>query len=1034
VVVAILDDGLDFNHPDLAANAFVNTGEIANNGIDDDNNGYIDDRRGWDFATGLPGDNDPSVDAPDDAHGIAVTGIIAARGNNNVGVAGVAYNTRWFTARIFEGPVSTDDLTIAAAINYASGRPGPTGVGWAGAAITNNSWGGGSPNAAMTDALAWGATNGRGGRGVLHVFSAGNAGRGAPAYPASLAATLPNVICVGASDDRDRRSTYSNHGAGLDLLAPSNGGTYSIVTTDRIGADGYDPGEYAGIDRSNTGFGGTSAAAPLTAGVAALVLAQAPTLTAPELRQLLRATTDRVGGDAFAYDQTYPATSGTPATLGADFFHGFGRINAFKALRGTSAPRVGVYLRGTTIARNGAVAANLFNGAVAANLFNGETNEVAFHVRNESAHTLEFSAPSVTGTFLSLVDASPVSLAPGQIHVLRLRATPTVRGSGSATINFATNAPGAATYPFTLNWTVVQGAVRGRIIEDADANLLGTADEPGLPGRLVFMDANNNNTRDPGPIRASADVPKDIPSGDEFGTFLETEIFDSGLVENPVVRLSVTHPRISEVELILHAPDGTTVQLVKLRGGFGANMTNTELSDLATTPISEGRAPFTGAFRPESPLSVLVGKPRAGKWRLQALDEYSNPVNDGSVTAWSLELGGGEPFALSGPDGGFRIPTVPVGNYRLRVQPTAGWQTTLPTAPAYLQSNIPNLDTSLQNRDFLQRRNGRVQGRVFDDLNTSATYDANEPGLPGLAVFADLNDDGQPGDISLGRIDATAGLPLTIPDQTIRTANLQITSDAQLTRIKVVLADLRHTLTNHFIITLIHPDGTRVRLVEDLYIEGFDITDLILDDAAEQPLAALPEESIVATGTYRPTSPLAPLLGKSVRGTWKLEVEDFFPNFSGSLHAWALQLEGREPRADTDAVGRYTLDALTVASTRLRVALPEGRTLISPAVAFHAVTLDPGQLGPVLDFAVGPAAVVPADFGIRTIRFETDRVVLEVIGVPLRAHRVQRREDLVAGDWVEAGTVTPGAEGVFIWQDPLPLPAIGRQFYRVVSP
>ncbi len=138
MVVAILDDGLDFNHPDLAANAFVNTGEIANNGIDDDNNGYIDDRRGWDFATGLPGDNDPSVDAPDDAHGIAVTGIIAARGNNNVGVAGVAYNTRWFTARIFEGPVSTDDLTIAAAINYASGRPGPTGGGGAGAAIPHN--------------------------------------------------------------------------------------------------------------------------------------------------------------------------------------------------------------------------------------------------------------------------------------------------------------------------------------------------------------------------------------------------------------------------------------------------------------------------------------------------------------------------------------------------------------------------------------------------------------------------------------------------------------------------------------------------------------------------------------------------------------------------------------------------------------------------------------------------------------------------------------------------------------------------------
>jgi hypothetical protein len=123
VVVAVLDDGPELSHPDLAPNLFENPGEIPGNGIDDDNNGFIDDVRGWDF-TSLPGDNDAGHSQNADEHGTSVAGVIAARGNNGIGVAGAAYNVRWFSSRVFNGSTAASDAGFAAAVNYASGRPG----------------------------------------------------------------------------------------------------------------------------------------------------------------------------------------------------------------------------------------------------------------------------------------------------------------------------------------------------------------------------------------------------------------------------------------------------------------------------------------------------------------------------------------------------------------------------------------------------------------------------------------------------------------------------------------------------------------------------------------------------------------------------------------------------------------------------------------------------------------------------------------------------------------------------------------------
>jgi hypothetical protein len=160
VVISIVDDGPEFTHPDLAANVFVNVGETPGNGVDDDQNGWIDDVNGWDFTTN---DNNPGPSVSGDRHGTATAGIAAAVGENGLGVASIAYKSKFLPARIFTGGSATTSANIASALYYSAGRTA-NGLGtWNSADIVSNSWGGGSSSSAINGALAWSQTNGRGG-------------------------------------------------------------------------------------------------------------------------------------------------------------------------------------------------------------------------------------------------------------------------------------------------------------------------------------------------------------------------------------------------------------------------------------------------------------------------------------------------------------------------------------------------------------------------------------------------------------------------------------------------------------------------------------------------------------------------------------------------------------------------------------------------------------------------------------------------------------------------------------------------------
>ncbi len=183
VAVAVVDTGVDLSHPDLTQNLWTNPGEIPGNGIDDDADGYVDDVHGADV---LNGDGDPR---DDNGHGTHIAGIVAARGDNGIGVAGVARRARIMAVKVLDSHAAGDMSTVARGVGYAVAH---------GARIVNVSLSGAIPGpdivAALDEARA---------AGVVVVAAAGNAGADidvTPAYPAAL--TAPNLVSVTASDRR----------------------------------------------------------------------------------------------------------------------------------------------------------------------------------------------------------------------------------------------------------------------------------------------------------------------------------------------------------------------------------------------------------------------------------------------------------------------------------------------------------------------------------------------------------------------------------------------------------------------------------------------------------------------------------------------------------------------------------------------------------------------------------------------------------------------------------------------------------------
>jgi subtilisin family serine protease len=252
IVVAVIDTGIDYNHPDLAANMWRNPGETAGNGIDDDGNGYIDDLHGINARTGVANPGNPM---DDHYHGTHVAGTIGAVGNNGVGVVGVNQRVKMMALKFLSATGSGSLSDAIRAIDYATMMRNDYGVN---VRLSNNSWGGGGYSAALENAIKR-AKN----AGIIFVAAAGNSSADTDSeanYPSGY--DLDNVVSVAALDSSQNLATFSNYGATtVDIAAPGVD-IRSTMPTSQYGK-----------------LSGTSMATPHVAGALALLLGREPGLS-----------------------------------------------------------------------------------------------------------------------------------------------------------------------------------------------------------------------------------------------------------------------------------------------------------------------------------------------------------------------------------------------------------------------------------------------------------------------------------------------------------------------------------------------------------------------------------------------------------------------------------------------------------------------------------------------------------------------------------------------------------------------------------
>lgn len=271
VIVAIIDMGFDITHSDLQNNIWKNPGEIPENGIDDDQNGYIDDIIGWDFVNQSEGyddgnsdfqneDNDPTM--AQSSHGNEVFGVLGATTNNSIGIAGVTGRCKMMLIRAgylnTEGKAVLSGASISKGIIYATDN---------GAHVINISSGSNKYSNSYHDVLKYAIDH-----GVVIVCSAGNEGSNSPVYPAAY--NLDGLISVGATTDEDQPARFSNWGDWVDVSAPGQH-IVSTMNNDRYGQ-----------------IHGTSFSAPIVAGIAALLVSHYPDWTPAQIHAQIMATVD----------------------------------------------------------------------------------------------------------------------------------------------------------------------------------------------------------------------------------------------------------------------------------------------------------------------------------------------------------------------------------------------------------------------------------------------------------------------------------------------------------------------------------------------------------------------------------------------------------------------------------------------------------------------------------------------------------------------------------------------------------------------
>ncbi|MGY8770866.1 MAG: S8 family serine peptidase, partial [Pirellulales bacterium] len=615
-VVAVIDTGIDYTHPDLISSIWVNPGEIAGNGIDDDENGFVDDIHGFDF---INNDGDPM---DDNSHGTHVAGTIAAAGNNSAGITGVAPETSVMALKFLgaNGSGSTSDAIRA--LNYATMMKSLYSVN---VVATNNSWGGGDYSQALYNAI-----KASGDADILFVAAAGNMGTNndtAPQYPAGYG--LDNVISVAATDHNDQLASFSNYGAtSVDLAAPG----VDILST--VPGGGY------------ASYSGTSMATPHVSGVIALAYAVNNSVSMDQVKKAILGGVDVV--DSL---QNVVSTDG--------------RLNAVNTLQQLSmvvesasiaeGETVGTALVDFQISFSASIDASSVdasdlqvNGQAANRYTINDSHTVTFHFNQtplvnegEQILTLGQGAIQRSGDALSVnawsrrffydsikLDVLSVNIGEGSVldelpEYLEFKMNEPVDGDTLSVDNLQLSTGTVAqvelvdhqTIRYYLDFKPDDQTVEYQLAAGA------VADQNGSPNKEF---SGSFEIDLPSVVHYVKEGPIALP---QYGMIDIPLVVEEDLqIVDVDVLLDISHDWVSDLDVSLIAPDGTVIPLFAGIGGNSDDLIGTVLDDEAGTSIQAADAPFTGHYRPVAQLSVLDSMRTAGTWKLRVADSFVSDV------------------------------------------------------------------------------------------------------------------------------------------------------------------------------------------------------------------------------------------------------------------------------------------------------------------------------------------------------------------------------------------------------------------------
>ncbi len=537
------------------------------------------------------------------------------------------------------------------------------------------------------------------------------------------------------------------------------------------------------------------------------------------------------------------------------------------------------------------------------------------------------------------------------------------------------------------NWmpTSQKGSIVGQVFYDASQD--GVNDEhAGIPGRVVYIDGNNNGVRDVNgtpTVISATDLPKPILDPPVASTTSQIIVGDMGTVFNVAVTLNVTHSFVGDLNAYLVGPSGTQVELFSGVGGQFNNFQDLTLSDDAARSIStigfnDWNGAYSGVWQPEGQLSDFTGQAAAGIWTLVISDTTHG--DEGTLNGWSLTFTSGEPFTTTDEDGFYRFDNLAADQYIIREEVAPGW-TQIPPAttdiPAAMFANSawtvnvvgidnlsdpdgPDSHRNVRNVDFANfAPTGSIAGQVYNDADGDSMPGLGEPGLSGWTVFVDANGNGS---LDLQSVDNVtfSNTAAAINSFFPVASKLWIGDLATITHINVQL-DISHTYDSDLTVNLVSPAGTRVRLFSGVGGNGQNFSSTIFSDDSIAPISG---GTAPFDGVYKSEQPLSTFYGESSIGFWTLEITDNSPaNDTGnSLNFWGIEIIGNELSAVTDAQGNYSFGNLPPGIYAVNTDQKSGWTRTQVP---GNVTVGPGQNVTDVNFGNQSAVpILPGDYNL----------------------------------------------------------------------